>query len=238
VRPAFAKGYGAARALLGLMILAMPGVARAQAQEAPSLRVHRVTVSAGVSRSGGYDVGDATAQLRGNGLGATPPAFTLFTADSRLSQATGPEIRVGFALTRRLVLEAAGSVSRPRIGVSIAGDGEAPSQQLPGEELRQFVFDGSVSWQLPIRLGTRLAPFVTGGGGYLRQLHEDRTLGETGQIYHAGGGARYFLRGGHGHARPVGLRGEVRMNVRRRGIDFEDAMRTYPTLSLQLFVGI
>jgi hypothetical protein len=217
-------------------LLGLPTIAHAQ--DAPSLRAHRLTVSAGVSWSGGYDVGSATAQLRGNSPGATAPPFTLLTADSRVTSAAGPEIKAGFSITRTLLLEAGGSVSRPRIGVSIAGDAEAPAQQLPGEELRQYLFDGSLSWQLPIRLGGRLAPFVIGGGGYLRQLHEDRTLGETGQIYYAGGGARYFLRGGHGGARPIGLRGDVRVNVRRRGIDFDNTMRAYPTLSLQLFVGI
>ena len=211
--------------VLLVVLLGVPAIAHAQ--EAPSLRAHRVTVSAGVLWSGGYDVGSAT---------ATP--FTLLTADSRVSSATGPEIKAGFAFTRSLLFEAGGSVSRPRIGVSITADAEAPAHQLVGEELRQFVIDGSLSWQLPIRLGGRLAPFVIGGGGYLRQLHEDRTLGETGQIYYAGGGARYFLRGGYGSSRPVGLRGDVRVNVRRRGIDFDNTMRAYPTLSLQLFVGI
>ena len=79
---------------------------------------------------------------------------------------------------------------------------------------------------------------MSGGAGHLRQLHEDRTLAETGRVYYAGGGARYWLRGGHGRARPAGLRGEFRLNMRDRGIDFEDKMRTYPTVSLLLFIGI
>ena len=36
------------------------------------------------------------------------------------------------------------------------------------------------------------------GAGYLRQLHQDRTLIEHGQIFYAGGGLRYWLRGGDG----------------------------------------
>ena len=44
--------------------------ARRCAQEAPSLRAHRFTISGGLVWSGGYDIGDATAQLRGNGAGA------------------------------------------------------------------------------------------------------------------------------------------------------------------------
>lgn len=210
----------------------------ATAQEPPELRDNRLTISAGGTWLGGYDVGTSSAQLRGNGTGPTPPAFRLFTADARFSPAIAPEIRVSFSLTPRIAIEGGASLSHPRVGVRIAGDAEAGAQELPGERLEQYVFDGGVSWQLPIRLGRRLAPYVTGGGAHLRQLHEDRTLAETGRIYYAGGGARWWLRGGRGRARAAGLRGEFRLNVRNQGIDFEDQMRTYPAFSLFLFIGL
>jgi hypothetical protein len=222
---------------IGVMaLLAFPALARGQ--EAPTLRKHHLTVTGGVVSTGSYDVGSATAELRGNAPGATAAPFTLFSADSEVSRGIGPEIKVGFAITRRILFEAGGSVSRPRIGVGIANDPEAPAQQLPGEELQQYLFDASVSWHLPIAMGNRFAPYVIGGGGYLRQLHEERTLGETGQVYYAGGGVRYFWRGGRGTERPLGLRSDVRVNLRRKGIDFEDQMRTYPSFSLLLFVGL
>ena len=245
MRSAFAKGFhlrrgfggpvGATGLYLAFLVILTTS---ASAQEAPELRDNRVTISAGVTWSGGYDVGTSTAQLRGNATGATAPPFTLFTADSQLSSATAPELRVGVSVTRRLVIEGGATLSHPRIGVSIAADPESASQELPGEELQQYVFDGGLNWQLPINLGRRLAPFVTGGAGYLRQLHEDRTFAETGRIYYAGGGARFWLRGGHDATRPLGLRGEVRMNMRNGGIDFDNNMRTYPTGSLFLFIGL
>jgi hypothetical protein len=215
------------------LLAVTPGLA--SAQESPALRKHRVTVNAGAVWMGSYEVGRTTARLRGNG---NAPAFTLFTADSRISSSTSPEIKVGFALTPRLSLEGGGVWSGPRIGVAISADAEAPSQDLSGEKLQQYVFDAALNWQLPFTTGRKLAFFAIGGGGYLRQLHEDRTLSESGQIYYTGGGARYWLRGGHEAARAVGLRGDVRLNVRRKGIDFEDKMRTYPTFSLSLFVGL
>ena len=217
-----------------LLILATP----AFAQEAPRLPDNRVTLNAGVAWLASYDVGTSTAQLRGNGTGSTTPPFTLFTADSHVSTATAPELRVGVSLTPRLTIEGGASLSHPRIGVSITGDPETPPQELPGEELQQYIFDGGLSWQLPIHTGRRLAPFVIAGAGYLRQLHEDRTLAETGRIYYAGGGARYWLRGGHDNSRPIGLRSEFRINMRNNGIDFEDKMRTYPTFSAFVFIGI
>ena len=206
----------------------------AHAQEAPALRAHQFTVGAGLVWSGSYDVGEATARLRGS---TTAPVFTLLTAKSRIAAATSPELRAGFAVTRRLALEFGVAVSHPYVGVSIAADPEAPAQELAGERLDQYLIGGGVTWQLPVRLGPRLAPFVSGGAAFLRQLHEDRTLAETGQVYYAGGGARYFLRGGRGPGAAFGLRGDARVNVRTKGIDFEDRMRTYPTFGLSAFVG-
>ena len=217
-----------------ILILAAP----AFAQEAPQLPDNRVTINGGITWLGGYDVGASTAQLRGNGTGSTAPPFTLFTADSHFSTAAAPELRVGVSLTRRLAIEGGASFSHPRIGVSIAGDAEAAAQDLPGEELEQYIFDGGLTWQLPIDTGRRLAPFVIAGAGYLRQLHEDRTLAETGRIYYAGGGARFWLRGGHDRSRPIGLRSEFRINMRNNGIDFEDKMRAYPTFATFVFIGI
>ena len=223
-------------ALVALALIAgAPIIASAQA--APSLRTHQFTVGGGVVWSGGYDIGDATASLRGNGPGATPLDVTLFTAESRITPATSPELQAGFAATERLAVEFGLAFTRPHIGVEISGDAEAPSQELPGERLQQYVIGGGVTWQVPIRMGARMAPFVSGGAAFLRQLHEDRTMAETGQIYYAGGGARYWLRGGHGAGRAYGVRGDARVNFRRKGIDFEDKMRIYPTVSLSVFVG-
>lgn len=207
------------------------------AQEAPALQPHRVTVNAGVMWSGTYDVGNATARLRGNGAGSSTAPFALFTADSRLSTAMAPEFRVGFAVTRRLAIEGGASFTRPRIGIAISGDAEAPAQELIGEKLDQYQIDGRVTWQLPMHAG-RLAPFASIGAGYLRQLHEDRALAETGRIYYAGGGARYWLRGGRGTSTAVGVRADARVNVRQGGIDFENRMRTYPTVTLSMFIGL
>jgi hypothetical protein len=216
------------------LLLAVPALA--WAQEPPALRAHHLTIDLGVEWSGGYDVGTATAELRGNGRGAQPPSFALFSADSHLASAAAPAFRVGFALTRQLAVEFGAARSTPHIGVTISGDAEAPNQELAGEAIQQYAFDGGVSWQLPASFG-RMAPFLVAGGGYLRQLHEDRTLAEGGRIYYAGGGARYWLRGGGRAAKALGVRGDVRVNLRQDGIDFENKMRAYPTVSASLFIG-
>lgn len=224
------------RAALAAFLLVVPSIAAAQ--EGPGLRRGHFVVGAGAVWSGGYGIGDSTAELRGNGPGPTPTPFTLFNAESRLTQTTAPMVQVAIALSRTVALEASGSYSHPHVSVAISGDPEAPSQELPGERLEQYQFEAGLTWQLPVRMGSRLAPFVGVGGGYLRQLHEDRTLVETGQIYHAGVGARFWLMGGSASSKALGLRGDVRFNLRRNGIDFENKMRAYPTLSLAAFIGL
>jgi len=211
--------------------------ARAAAAQDVGLRRHHLNVNVGVATSGGYDVGVAAAELRGNGPGALPPPFPYFLAESRMKRATTHEVRIGFAVTRRIAVEGAAALGNARIGVAISGDAEAPAQDLFGEDVKQYLFEGGVSWQLPMTVG-RVAPFVSAGGGFLRQLHEERTLAETGQLYYAGGGARYWLMGGGRSSMALGLRGDVRLNVRHRGIDFENKLRTYPSLALALFLGL
>jgi len=217
-----------------MLVLAPP----AYAQEAPALRAHRVVVEGGMVWSGSYALGDASAQLRSNAVGATPPPFTLFSASSKVGPVAHASVRVGFAVTPRLLVEGGGHFGRPRIGIQISQDSEVAAQALEGEELQQFFLDGAVVWHLPVRLGPRVRPFVIGGGGYLRQLHEERTMVEAGQIYYGGVGARYWIRGGSGTARSFGLRGDLRANLRRGGIDFDNKVRVFPTVAVHLFLGL
>ena len=232
-----ASRYGGTGAI-ALCLALNAALASAQNAPAPELRPHRVTINAGMTWLDGYDIGVSIAELRGNGAGTTPPSFALLTADSHFTSTVAPEIRVGFSLSRRWSIEGGGQWGQPHIGIGISGDAEAAAQELPGEQVQQYVFDAGINWQLPIGMGRRLAPFLGGGAGYLRQLHEDRTFAETGQVYYAGAGVRYWLRGGHAAARPIGIRGEFRVNLRRQGIDFANETRSYPTFSLGAFFGI
>ena len=72
-------------------------LAIALAQDAPALRAHHFTIGAGVVWSGGYDIGDATAQAARQRPRQRRRPFTLFTAESRVTPATAPELQVGFA---------------------------------------------------------------------------------------------------------------------------------------------
>lgn len=209
--------------------------ASAQSLEQPSLRAHHVTVIGGVTWSGSYPIGTNTATLRTSAVGAAPPPFTLFSAASTVESIAGFEGRVGFTFTTNLAVEVGGAFERPRVSIAISADPEAASQVLEGEALQQYVFDAGVVWQLPVRLGRRARPFVRGGAGYVRQLHEGRTLLEHGQIYYAGGGLRYWIRGGEAVKRSLGLRADARAVWKRNAIDFEQRTRAFPALSAFAF---
>ena len=196
----------------------------------------QVTINGGVGWSGGYDIGMSTADLRTNSPGSVAPPFTLFNVDSRISPSPGGEVRVGVALWRDLALEGGVVFARRHLAFRITGDRETTGPQLDGETLQHYVFDAGLLWDLPVLRGISVRTFAGGGGGYLRQLHQDRTLVETGQIYYVLGGARHWLRGRPNSARSLGLRGDVRLNLRRNGIDFEDRMRMYPTVSVLMFL--
>lgn len=219
-----------------LIVPLLVGTASAQSAEPPSLRAHRATVIAGVTWSGSYPIGSANAILRTSAVGATPPPFTLFSAASTVESIAGFEGRVGFTLTRDLAVEVGGTFARPKLSIAVSADPEAASQVLEGEELQQYVFDAGAVWQLPFRLGRRARPFVSGGSGYLRQLHHGRTLVEDGQIYYAGAGLRYWMRGGDGARRSLGLRADARATWKKDGIDFDNRTRRFPTASAFVFV--
>jgi hypothetical protein len=226
------------QAALAAMLLTFATAAAGQDAD-PALRQHRLTISAGARWTGGYGIGDSTALLRRNEPGTTTPSgFTLFRADSSLGRATGFEARVAFALTRTLAIEAGGGFAKPRLVIEISEDPESPPVTLSDERLSQYTVEVNLNWQLPgIRLGRRARPYLLGGGGYLRQLYQDRTEVETGGILYAGGGIRYWLHGGDAASGAFGLRGEARVEVRRNGIEFAERSRTFPVLSLTAFVG-
>ncbi len=196
----------------------------------------QVTISGGLGWSGGYGIGDASADLRTNAAGVSPPPFTLFEVDSRMAASPGFEVRGGFPITRDLMVEGGAQFARRRLSFRISRDAEAPSQTFEGESLQHFVFDAAVLWRVPRIPYTRLRGFAMGGVGYLRQLHQDRTRVESGQIYYLGGSARYWLRGLPESHRSMGVRGDLRVNLKRNGIDFANETRVYPTLLISLFL--
>ncbi len=206
----------------------------AEAQSASDLS--RFQVAGGLIWTGSYPIGESAADLLQNAPGQPPPPLTLFRTSSSFESTPGVEARFGVAITRRLMVEVGGAFSKPKVHVEISQDTESSATSFEGETVSQYVVDVTLIWELPVPSTARVRPFAIGGGGYLRQLHEDRTLVETGQLYHVGGGARLFFHGAaSGH--PFGIRADVQAAFRRDGIEFEEKRRVMPTASVLVFFG-
>ncbi len=224
--------------LISVAIIAVAGDAVAQDSD-PALRAHRLTLSAGLTWLSGYGIGGNTAGLRRNETGTlTPGSFTLFAADASFAHAPGFEARIGYALTRTLAIEFGSAYVHPRLAVDITDDQESSPVTLSDERVSQYTLDASVVWQVSrLPLGSHARPYVTAGGGYLRQLYEDRVKLESGQVINVGGGVRYWLRGGDAARRAVGVRTEVLLRIRNGGIDTAGKTRTFPVFNVFGFVG-
>ena len=61
------------------------------------------------------------------------------------------------------------------------------------ETITRYVADGSVLFHLTHLsfAGGRAVPFISGGAGYIRELHDSNELVETGHEFHAGAGLQY-----------------------------------------------
>jgi hypothetical protein len=182
-------------------------------------------VSGGGVFVGGYELGERVAELTPNSGGS---AFDLFATASRVRQAFGVQARIGFVLTPAVVIEGGMRFTRPVYSVRVTADAESAAETTVEETLSQYVFDGSVVLHLARAAfgGGRGVPFLFGGAGYLRELHEEDALVEEGLEYHAGGGLKWWF--GQGRRR-IGLRGEAGISIRDGGFDFDEGQRVVPT---------
>jgi hypothetical protein len=194
----------------------------AQPAGAAGARPGRFEVSGGGVFVGGYGLGEREAELTPN---TGTSGFDLFTTDNEVRQAFGVQARIGFVVTPAIVVEGGLRFTRPVYQVRVSGDAENAADITIDETLSQYLFDGSVVWQFSP--GGRAVPFVFGGAGYLRELHEEDALVEEGVEYHAGVGLKWWF--GQG-GRRFGLRGEGGISIRDGGFDFKDGPRVVPVV--------
>ena len=223
------------RASLALAAL-LAGTVSAAAQAVSDRPAHRFEASIGALWLGGAELGSQDADLRRNAIPTTD--FRLFATDTRVQSAPGIDARVGFWLTRSLAIEAGLARTGPEIRTRVTDDAEDAEDLTLGEDVDQYFIDASAVLLLDrFSLGSRTVPFVSGGAGYLRQLHEGRTLVETGQVYHLGGGLRHWLRvNDSGFLRALGVRADARLYVLVNGVAFEDGARPHGAVSGSFFV--
>jgi hypothetical protein len=198
---------------LSAVLMLLPAVAPAQTFGP------RFEMSGGILYVRGQDLADPDANLTRNQVGGEP--YTLFESESRLESAPALEARVGWRLTRRMTIEGGVLASRPRLTASVRSDVEGAPDATLEEDLSMYIFDGAVAFQVAEPRG-RVVPFVRGGIGYLRELHEENALVETGLAYHAGGGVNLWF----GERRRTGLRLDARLLFLDGGVDLGKDTRT------------
>jgi hypothetical protein len=219
------------------LVLTVASAVSAPAQSAQDRPAHRIEGTIGGLWLGGADLGSDRATLRANSTG-TPSPFRVFDTESRFGSTPGLDARVGYGLTRTMTVELGFVFSRPEIRTSISNDVENAPGLTVTEPVEQYFIDGSLVVLLDgLALGDRTIPFVAGGAGYLRQLHEGLTLVESGQVYHVGAGLKHwFTLRDRGFVRGAGVRVDGRLYLLADGIEFEDSVRPRGAISGSLFV--
>jgi hypothetical protein len=173
---------------------------------------------------GGFDLGTTNAQLTRNQTTGTGP-FDLFAAGTTLGSGIGVQGRVAAYVSKHLAIEGGVRLTRPKLAIALTGDAESAPNLTAEETLMQYVIDGSAVWNLTAFHHGRAVPFLAGGAGYLRDLHEGSELIETGTEYHGLAGLKWWF-----SDRPhrLGIRGEGGFSIRDGGFDFRDGRRTVP----------
>jgi hypothetical protein len=208
-----------------LLALAAPGVAGAQA--APP----RVEVGGGLRRVGGAPLGDMDAKL-GTASGGT---FVQFGSSSELGATPAVEGRVGVRLTRSLWAEASVSYGTTELETRLDSDVESIPDTTVSESIARYTIEGALVASLDGWRWGAVVPFVSLGGGYLRELHEGRTFVESGRLLHAGGGVTVPLRTEAGAGTTAGIRADARAIVRSGGVQFDDDVMIVPAAGVSVF---
>lgn len=171
-----------------------------------------------------FDIGSQRADLSRSTPG---DRFDLFSTETRLNRAAGGYARVGVYLTRAVSVEAGVRYATPMLAIRVSGDAESAADEDATGRVSQYIIEGALLWHVTGAsfAGGQGVPFVSAGGGHIRELHEGNELVETGRQFHMSAGLKYWSGGGR---RRAGLRGEIGFLSREEGISPGEERRTVP----------
>ncbi len=218
-------------AIVAVLLAVTPVTGRAQSTEPP---LRRLEFAVGIGFLGGASLGDADADLRS---GTPPDPYRLFETSSRVLGTTAVDLRAGFDLTPRIGFEAHALFGHPEVRTTVESDVEGAPTTEAFEQLDHYLIDGGIVIRLDEFRVKGIRPFVTAGGGYLRQLHEGLTVIEEGRVFYVGAGARYWIFArSRGVPRAGGLRADVRWNMLTGGVVVDERTRHQPSVSASFFL--
>jgi hypothetical protein len=163
--------------------------------------------------------------------------LTLFRTSNRIKSGVGAEGVISRRLSERLRLEVAVGWASSRFESTISSDFENASGLTASLKAHQFTGELGLAYRVVQR--GRFDVFVRAAGGGFREITEDRSLVENGWRASVGGGTLIRLRQSpSGFFGNLGLRADVRMQVRGAGIAFGDsARRVSPGVFAGLVIG-
>lgn len=196
--------------------------------------LHHLELSVGAGFIAGTSLGSQDANLR---TATANQPYRLFTSSSHTSTAPIIDLRAGVSLTRRYGVEAHAAYGHPELRTALSSDVEGAPSLTAVERLDQYLIDGGVVIGLDQWSVAGLHPFAAVGGGYVRQLHQDLVVIEEGGVFYAGGGVKHGLVSRpRGFFRGLGARADVRLNLLKGGINFNDGVHPQMSVSGSLFV--
>ncbi len=217
-----------------MLVAAISSLHAIPASAQPGNSRARVEIGAGLLWNGSIPLG-ARAATETTASGGTS---ALFSTTSELAGTAGFEGRIGVRVTHSIVVEGQVSYLKPELRVAVSADAEGAAAVTAVEVMQQYTIGGRALWYVPgRRWSSRFAPFAMAGGGYLRQLHEQATLVQTGRFYQFGGGVSALLVSRpHFYTRGAGLRFDISAVVRSGGVAFDGGSQTSPAAGASAFV--
>jgi hypothetical protein len=214
------------------LIVLVPAAAGAQAgRQAPRRPVTppRVEIGIGAGIAGGLNLGERDATLGSNNTNQTP--FRLFATRTRVEPSPFVDVRLGYRLTPRLTVEGTLAFARPHLTSSLSEDVEDAAAVEATSALTEYLIDAGALWRLSASTRRRWSPFVSGGLGVARHVHDGKALIESGIGGYVGGGLLYSL------GARSGLRVDGRVRFLNGGLAEGQGVLRRGTLSGSIFVA-
>jgi hypothetical protein len=191
----------------------------------------RIEVAAGAAGIGAmsFDPVAANETTLGSGTRA------LFDTRTQLDGSIGAGLTFGVRLTDLIRAEATVAYNPTHLTTRVTSDTEGVPDVAVDTKVTQYIVGGDILAQPSRWRRGRLAPFVTLGAGYLRQLSDGRTLVQTGTAYFGGGGLFYQRVVEGRRLKATGIRVDVRALALRDGVSLDRATRVTPAVTASLF---
>lgn len=220
-------------AALGMLLVPVAD-AVAQQRQPRAVKPSRVEIGGGLGWVGQSDAGTRDATFTGNQPGDDPDPFVFFRVNGRTSSGLVGSGWVGFNVTDSVGIEAGFAYSQPSLRTDITADVEgAPPTSIVTTTFKQTQVEGNVLYHFNRSRfdNDKTVPFLFAGAGVLTQQDSEDGIDETGQIYQAGIGFKWFSRVEQLRAKGVGLRVDFRYVLRDGGVDYSEGWRSFVAIN-------